>query len=120
MGVRRVSDYKMKFDGKEMKFCVEVNEDKIKQNLKEIALPNVEILRGVKNSDDAFYEWIIEAIPKDPVSKKWLCAGARVNIDADGRTTFTIDAELPDGVWIVTYPTKTYRLEGVTGPHKRK
>jgi len=67
-------------------------------------------------TDASFWEWMIDTIHKNKVDMMPLCAGARIRVDENGKGTLTIDENLPNGVWIVENPGKTYRLDGVTGP----
>ena len=71
-----------------------------------------------KEADTSFWEWMMETWREDKTDPlpMPLCAGARIKVDENGDGTLTIDESLPDGVWLVEKPTKTYRLSGVTGP----
>jgi len=69
-------------------------------------------------ADASFWEWMVKTWREDqgkPADMP-LCAGARITIDENGEGVLVIDESLPDGVWIVSHPDKSYRLTGVTGP----
>lgn len=69
-------------------------------------------------ADASFWEWARNCWREDhgkPADAP-LCAGARIVVDENGEGYLTIDESLPDGVWVVSHPDKSYRLTGVTGP----
>jgi hypothetical protein len=73
--------------------------------------------RPVTDGDQAFRDWLMKAVGEPKTAKKYLCPGASITLDADGRGTFEQDPKLPDGEWVVKHHDgRVFRLHGVYGP----